>query len=169
MYTPLILLTFPLLTPLTLAAYPPLTGPSPSPAANTVVVDNSNGYHPLSSNWVTAPACFDAVSDLCNHFATPSSSLNYNAWTWATGAKGCQVGMWLVPSPSAPLPTMEECNSTILEPMRNIIEGVVQGDTNYNRGSVNIAIGEFPSGAGTKPVTTGVQVDSGSHSWIMQP
>ena len=85
--------------------------------------------------------------------------------TWQTNTDGgsCSVKAWLPDAATggAPVPAADHCRNDILFPMLAMLD--IGANLNINRASINIAAGGFPSG-----LSTGVQIDSGYASWIIQ-
>ena len=110
--------------------------------------------------------CDLQITKLCTQLGTaadPNTGGAADQWNWQGAGDGCQVGYWL---PGAALPNLPlvagSCDATLRTMVR-----VAVSNRDYNRLSVNIDVGN-PEGFPVSAEMTGVQVNAGAISYIMQ-
>ena len=146
----------------------PIAASNGSPQIYGAYLDDNPSYSygpPPSVPLGWTSNCSQSITDLCNQLSGNTDALK-NTWTWNSDGTNCQVGMW-IPDPStgaAKFPTSTMCDELVLTPLVSAVAAQASADSKTNRGSVNIAIGNFP----TSKTQTGGQLDSGYPGWIVQ-
>ena len=131
--------------------------PVEAPAVFASFVDANQkvaSYPAAESDWVES--CMTSIDYLC----TGLDADQKNAWTSQSDGLSCTAMVYLPgDEAAAPIPSTYHCMYDILFPMLKMLSEKPA----VNRASVNIRENGFPSG-----FRTGMQVDSGYASWILQ-
>lgn len=127
-------------------------------------LDRSNAPEPyVARNWYEG--CTNSIAAACRSLATAQNG----TWAWHSEGPYCQVGYFLPALPGAAgVPSEEHCLRDILIPMSNIVAYTTTPYSSINRASVNInslAANAYPVQGGAQ---TGVAVNSGYASWLLQ-